>query len=126
MELADDAGARRIARLPISIASHSELMEPAAEQLNEMFDEITFNEPKMPVVSNSTGEALTSAAEIREELRHHVVRGVNWTASIQTMAERGITTLVEIGNGNVLAGLNRRIDKSLKTLSLADLGIGEK
>ena len=126
MELGKDAGARRIARLPISIASHSALMDPAAEQLNEMFDEVTFNAPKMPVVSNSTGEALTTAEEIREELRYHVVRGVNWTASVQTMAGRGITTLVEIGNGNVLAGLNRRIDKSLTTISLADLGIGEK
>lgn len=126
MEMAKDAGARRIARLPISIASHSTLMDPAAEQMNLLFDEITFNEPKMPVVSNSTGQAMTSAAEIREELRHHVVRGVNWTASVQTMAERGITTLVEIGNGNVLAGLNRRIDRSLTTLGLADLGIGEK
>lgn len=123
MELAKDAGARRIARLPISIASHSSLMDPAAEQLNALFDEITFQEPKMPVVSNSTGQDLNSGAEIREELRHHVVKGVNWTASVHTMAANGITTLVEIGNGNVLAGLNRRIDKSITTLSLADLGI---
>lgn len=126
MELAKDAGARRIARLPISIASHSTLMDPAAAQLNALFDDITLREPKMPVVSNSTGEGLNSAAEIREELRHHVVKGVNWTASVQTMAASGITTLVEIGNGNVLAGLNRRIDKSLRTLSLSDLGIDEK
>lgn len=126
MDLAKDAGARRIARLPISIASHSALMDPAAEQLNALFDEITFQEPKMPVVSNSTGKDLNTAAEIREELRHHVVKGVNWTASVQTMAANGITTLVEIGNGNVLAGLNRRIDKSITTLGLADLGIGEK
>ena len=123
MELAKDAGARRIARLPISIASHSALMDPAAEQLNALFDETTFQEPKMPVVSNSSGRDLDTAADIREELRYHVVKGVNWTASIQTMAASGITTLVEIGNGNVLAGLNRRIDKSLTTMSLTDLGI---
>ncbi len=126
MELAKDAGARRIARLPISIASHSSLMDPAAEKLNELFDETTLHDPKMPVVSNSTGEPLTTDEEIREELRYHVVKGVNWTASVQTMAGRNITTLIEIGNGNVLAGLNKRIDKSLVTLSLADLGIGEK
>lgn len=126
MEMAKDAGARRIARLPISIASHSALMDPAAEQLNELFDTITLSEPKMPVVSNSTGTGLETAAEIREELRYHVVKGVNWTASVQTMATSGITTLVEIGNGNVLAGLNRRIDKSITTLGLADLGIGKK
>lgn len=126
MDLAKDAGARRIARLPISIASHSSLMDPAAEQLNALFDEITFREPKMPVVSNSTGKDLNTASEIREELRHHVVKGVNWTASVQTMAANNISTLIEIGNGNVLAGLNRRIDKSLTTLGLADLGIGDK
>ena len=126
MELAKDAGARRIARLPISIASHSALMDPAAEKLNELFDEITLNSPKMPVVSNSTGQPMTNTSEIREELRYHVVRGVNWTASVQTMAASGISTLVEIGNGNVLAGLNRRIEKSLTTIGLADLGIGEK
>lgn len=126
MELAKDAGARRIARLPISIASHSSLMDPAAEQLNILFDETTLEDPKMPVVSNSTGTALNTAAEIREELRYHVVKGVNWTASVQSMAASGITTLIEVGNGNVLAGLNRRIDKSLQTLSLNDLGIGQK
>lgn len=126
MELAKDAGARRIARLPISIASHSSLMDPAAAQLNVLFEETTLYEPKMPIVSNSTGTALNTATEIREELRHHVVKGVNWTASVQNMAANGITTLVEIGNGNVLAGLNRRIDKSLQTLSLSDLGLTQK
>jgi [acyl-carrier-protein] S-malonyltransferase len=78
------------------------------------------------VVSNSTAKGLASATEIREELRHHVVRGVNWTKSVRTMAADGVTTLVEIGNGNVLAGLNRRIDKSLTTLSLGDLGFGKQ
>lgn len=126
MVMAKDAGARRIARLPISIASHSSLMNPAAEQLNDLFDGITFQEPAMPVISNSTAQPLTNSAQIREELRDHVVQGVNWTGTIQTMASSGITTIVEIGNGNVLAGLNKRIDRSLTTLSLADLGIGKK
>lgn len=123
MTIAKDAGARRIARLPISIASHSALMEPAADQLNELFDQVTFHHPKMPVVSNSAGIGLTTAEEIREELRYHVVKGVNWTATVQTMAGIGISTLLEIGNGNVLAGLNRRIDKSISTLGLADIDI---
>lgn len=124
-ELAKAAGARRVARLPISIASHSELMAPAADKLNGLFDTVTFNNPDMPVISNSTGEALTTAAEIREELRHHVIKGVNWTATVQLMASSGITTLVELGNGSVLAGLNKRIDKSLTTLSLKDLGLAD-
>ena len=123
MELATAAGARRIARLPISIASHSELMEPAAAKLNELFDQTTFHDPAMPVLSNSTAEELTDASEIREELRHHVVKGVNWTATVQTMAAAGITTLVELGSGSVLAGLNKRIDKSITTIGLKDLGL---
>lgn len=123
LDLAKDAGARRIARLPISIASHSALMEPAAERLNELFDELTLREPEMPVVANSTGQPLTTAAEIREELRHHVVRGVNWTETIRTMIGAGVTTFVEIGPGSVLAGLNRRIDRSATTLSLKDLDL---
>jgi [acyl-carrier-protein] S-malonyltransferase len=123
MDLAKDAGARRIARLPISIASHSALMEPAAVRLNELFDELTLGEPDMPVVSNSTGQPLHTAEESREELRHHVVRGVNWTGTIQTMVRAGMSSFIELGPGSVLAGLNRRIDKSTRTLSLKDLGL---
>jgi [acyl-carrier-protein] S-malonyltransferase len=126
IELANRAGARRVARLPISIASHSALMKPAADQLNELFDQATLHEPKMPVISNSTGQELHTAADIREELRHHVVKGVNWTATVQTMAAAGITTLVELGHGSVLAGLNKRIDKSIPTLGLATLGLADK
>lgn len=122
-ELASGAGARRIARLPISIASHSELMATAAEQLNELFDQVTFHAPAMPIVANSSAQSLTTADEIREELRNHVVNGVNWTGTVQTMASAGITTLVELGNGSVLAGLNKRIDKSLSTIGLKDLGL---
>ena len=98
--------------MPISIASHSALMEPAAQKLNELFDDIVLNQPRMPIVANSTGQPLNSAEEIREELRYHVVRGVDWTASVRTMIDSGITTFVEIGPGNVLAGLNKRIDKA--------------
>jgi [acyl-carrier-protein] S-malonyltransferase len=123
MEMAKGAGAKRVARLPISIASHSALMDPAAATLNGLFDDLVFNEPKMPIVANSTGQPLNSAAEIREELRYHVVRGVNWTATVQTMVNSGISTFVEIGPGTVLAGLNRRIDKSAATVTLKDLGL---
>lgn len=123
VELAKNAGARRVARLPISIASHSALMESAAATLNELFDDIVLNQPRVPIVSNSTGQRLDTAGEIREELRYHVVRGVDWTTSIRTMIEAGITTFVEIGPGSVLAGLNKRIDKSVSTLSLKDLDL---
>jgi [acyl-carrier-protein] S-malonyltransferase len=123
IELAKNAGARRVARLPISIASHSALMEPAAETLNELFDDVTFEPPRMPVIANSTGQPLSTVEEIREELRYHVVRGVDWTTSVRTMIDAGVTRFVEVGPGTVLAGLNKRIDKSVATLSLTDLGL---
>lgn len=122
-ELATGAGARRVARLPISIASHSELMQPAADKLNELFDQVTFHAPKMPVIANSTAEHLTTVEAIREELRNHVVNGVNWTVTVQSMGAANITNLVELGNGSVLAGLNKRIDRSLTTIGLKDLGL---
>lgn len=122
-ELATGAGARRVARLPISIASHSELMQPAADKLNELFNQVTFHAPKMPVIANSTAEHLTTVEAIREELRNHVVNGVNWTATVQSMGAANITNLVELGNGSVLAGLNKRIDRSLSTIGLKDLGL---
>lgn len=121
--LAREAGARRVAQLPITIASHSALMEPAAETLNELFDDIVFNQPVIPVIGNADGRRLNTAEEIREELRHHVVRGVDWTQSVRTMIDTGITTFVEIGPGNVLAGLNKRIDRGIATLSMKDLGL---
>lgn len=123
IELAKDSGARRVARLPISIASHSALMEPAAETLNALFNDIAFAPPRMPVIANSTGQPLSTVEDIREELRFHVVRGVDWTTSVRTMIDAGVTTLVEVGPGNVLAGLNKRIDRNVRTLSLADLGL---
>lgn len=123
MELAKEAGARKVARLPISIASHSSLMAEASRQLNEMLDDMTFQPPKMPIVANTTGTALNTSDSLREELRHHVERGVNWTGTIQTMVASNISTFIELGSGSVLAGLNRRIDRSTKTLGLKDLGL---
>jgi [acyl-carrier-protein] S-malonyltransferase len=122
-ELAKDAGARKLARLPISIASHSSLMAGASHQLNDLLDGLTFRHPVMPVVANSTGRPLNTAEEIREEMRHHVETGVDWTGTIRTMIENDITTFVEIGHGAVLAGLHRRIDRSTTTLGLKDLGL---
>lgn len=121
--MAQEAGARRVARLPISIASHSSLMSGATVELNTIFDALTFQPPQMPVVANTTGQRLNTTEEIREELRYHVERGVDWTGTIRTMLDAEIPTFVEIGHGSVLAGLNKRIDRSAKTLGLKDLGL---
>ena len=122
-DMAKEAGARKVARLPISIASHSSLMSGASDKLNEVFDSLTFQQPSMPVVANTTGERLNTAEEIREEMRNHVESGVDWTGTIRTMINNDITTYIELGHGSVLSGLNRRIDRSTSTLGLKDLGL---
>jgi [acyl-carrier-protein] S-malonyltransferase len=123
MELAKEAGAKRVARLPVSIASHSPLMVEASVHLKALTDAIAFREPRVPIVGNVSAAPIRSVDEIRIELEHHVERPVNWTGSVQQMIAMGVDTFVELGAGNVLAGLVKRIDRSVKTVGLADLGL---
>ena len=122
-ELARTRGAKRVARLAISIASHSPLMASAAAQLGDLLDRVPLRAPRVPVVGNVSGRALTTVDELRVELAHHVERPVQWTRSVQTMVEAGADTFVEVGPGQVLSGLIKRIDRSVKTLGLGDLGL---
>ncbi|MDQ3657252.1 MAG: ACP S-malonyltransferase [Chloroflexota bacterium] len=123
MELAKSAGAKRVARLPVSIASHSPLMEDVSRQLKALTDALPFKDSAFPIVGNVSGKPIISVAEIRTELEHHVERPVNWTGSVQEMVALGADTFVELGPGTVLAGLIKRIDRGVKTASLADLGL---
>ena len=123
MELARERGARRAVRLDISIASHSPLMDRAARQLGEIVALIDFREPVVPVVSNLTGRVSTSVDELRRNVGSHMVRPVMWTNSVREMIDSGTTTFVEVGPGNVLGGLIRRVKRDVKTLSLADLNL---
>jgi [acyl-carrier-protein] S-malonyltransferase len=121
MELARAAGAKRVARLGVSIASHSPLMADASAKLAELLDGIELNDPAFPIVSNVSGEPVTTTADLRSELRHHMERPVNWTKSVQTMVANGADTFVEVGAGAVLAGLIKRIDRSVTNISTAEL-----
>lgn len=123
LELAVEHGARRAIRLDISIASHSPLMERAGRQLSEIVARIHFDEPVIPIVSNLTGRLSTSVEELRHNVGDHMVRPVMWTNSVREMVDHGTTTFLEIGPGNVLSGLIRRIKRDVKTVSLADLGL---
>ena len=123
MELAKAAGAKRVARLPVSTASHSPLMEDVSRTLKELTDAADFRAPAFPIVGNVSGKPITTVAEIRAELEHHVERPVNWTGSVQEMVALGVDTFVELGAGNVLAGLIKRIDRGVKTVGMADLGL---
>ncbi len=121
MELARSAGARRVARLPVSIASHSPLMEDVSRQLGELIARIDLREPRIPIVGNVSGLPVTTAGGIRTELEHHVERPVNWTASVRAMIALGVTTFVELEPGQVLSGLIKRIDRDVRTVGVSAL-----
>ena len=123
MEMAKERGARRVARLGISIASHSPLMSRVSAGLSEVMARFPLQAPQVPVVANVTATAMMTVEDVRQELAHHVERPVNWSRSVAEMVNGGVTTFVEVGPGEVLSGLIRRINRDVTTLSLSDLGL---
>jgi [acyl-carrier-protein] S-malonyltransferase len=123
MEMARQAGAKRVARLGVSIASHSPLMAGANAAFGGVLDGVPLAEPRVPVIGNVSAELLTTTDAIARELREQMERPVNWTGSIRRALDEGIRTFIELGPGNVLSGLIRRIDREAATLTLGGLGL---
>ena len=119
-ELARARGATKVVRLPISIASHSPLMARAAAQFGEIIAKLPLRQPRIPVVANITGQILTSADDIRKELADHILKPVQWTSSVVEMVARGSAEFLEIGPGQVLSGLIRRISQEAHVVTLND------
>jgi len=110
MQLAKDAGAKRVLRLPVSGAFHSPLMEPAEKGLREALASISFAEPAFPVFSNVTARESAGAADARELLATQLTSPVRWAGEIRNVASRFPEALfVELGPGAVLTGLLSRI-----------------
>ncbi len=107
----EKAGARRVVQLAVSIAAHCPLMEPAASQLRAQVEATGVQEPLAPVIGNTSGLPLYSAAAICEELNAQLTGSVRWTSSMKHAVEAGVETAVEIGPGSVLTGLMRRIQR---------------
>jgi [acyl-carrier-protein] S-malonyltransferase len=117
MAAAPDAGARRVVPLNVSGAFHSPLMAPAQEGLQAFLDGVEMGDPRFPVISNVTAEAVETAEEAREFLVQQLTSPVRWSASVATMLDRGVTEFVEFGPGNVLTGLNRRNARGVSSRS---------
>ena len=120
IELIRDAGARTVVPLRISIASHSPLMQQAASRLAEIIDRSPLRDPQVPVVTNIAGQVRTSADHIRAELASQMVAPVEWVGSVREMVANGVDTFVEIGPGQVLSRLIKRISGDVKAISLND------
>ncbi|MCP4426263.1 MAG: ACP S-malonyltransferase [Chloroflexi bacterium] len=116
MALAEGAGARKVVRLPISIAAHSPLMASVAAEFAQAVDETPLQPPQMPAVGNVSAQPLTAVSEIREELKAQLTSPVSWTASMNYLVAQGVETFVEVGSGDVLLKLMRRIYRKSKRI----------
>ena len=113
-----DAGARRAMPLPVSAPFHTPLMQPAADVMQQAFEDASWATPQFPVVSNVDGSLQTDADSIRVSLVKQISAPVLWTSCMATLREGGCTQFVECGPGNVLSGLSKRIDKSVPIKSI--------
>lgn len=120
LEIAKARGARKSIRLPISIAAHSPLMAPAAVEMSRAITATDLRNPRTPIVSNITALPLTTVEEIRRELVGQLTAGVRWEDSVRMMAAEGVDLFIEIGAGNVLTGLVKRIVKDVGALNVGD------
>lgn len=120
-ELAKAAGAKRAVPLKVSAAFHSPLMRDAASAMAQVLADAPIADLQVPVLANVTADERQSAASVREELTQQVASPVRWVASIEYMTQRGVDTFIEVGPGNVLAGLIKRIAPQAQTISIRTL-----
>ncbi len=120
MRLADEQGARRVVRLPISIASHSPLMSEAQTHFSEAVHSVNWRDPVVPVVSNISGGLMHTKEQLAHELSEALTAPVQWQQAVKTMAAQGSTLFVEAGPGDVLSKLVRRISRSSWTFPVSD------
>lgn len=109
------AGAKRALILPVGGAFHSPMMEPAREELAAAIEATTFANPVCPVYQNVPATAVTDAEEIKKNLIIQLTAPVKWTQSVQNMIADGATLFTEVGPGNVLQGLIKKINKEAVT-----------
>lgn len=112
-----EAGAKRALLLPVGGAFHSPLMKPAEEELAEAIHQTEFNTPICPIYQNVTTTAVTNPSEIKENLIAQLTAPVKWTQSVQNMVKDGATEFIEVGPGNTLQGLIRKISSEVSTAS---------
>jgi [acyl-carrier-protein] S-malonyltransferase len=114
MGLAKQKGAKLVKALPVSAPFHSALMAPAAEKLRAELERVKISSLRIPVVTNVTGEPNQDASRVKELLHQQVTGSVRWEESVKALAALGVDQAVEVGPGNVLAGLVKRIAPSIK------------
>ena len=111
------AGAKRALPLPVGGAFHSPLMEPARAELEQAIDDTNFSQGICGIYQNVTAKRVTDPHKIKENLKKQLTASVLWTQTMQQMISDGLTSVTEVGPGNVLQGLFKKTDRSLNTQS---------
>lgn len=115
-----EKGAKRVLPLNVSGPFHSRLMKPANEEFAAYLDQVTFNNASIPVYANVSASPVTAKNEIKDLLIRQLYSPVRFEESIRKMNEENVDAFVEVGNGKVLSGLLRKIDRSAKTFAVQD------
>ena len=119
-ELLSEAGARRVVPLAVSGAFHSKFMEEAGHEFASFVQDLDMENAQVPVFTNVDAQATMLSAEFKNKMPKQIYSSVHWTQTIENMIKDGVDTFIEIGPGKVLAGLNRKIDSSVKTYNIYD------
>ena len=123
METCKAAGAKRALPLPVSAPFHTSLMKPAADNLADLVNSVTFSVPQVPVVHNVHAQTESDPETIKALMLEQIYSPVKWVDCVNQLKNNRATTLIECGPGKVLSGLSKRIDReisSLATDSVAD------
>lgn len=114
----EQAGARKVIRLAVSIAAHSPYMQAAQDRFQQALEATDFRQPRIPVIGNVGASPLTTVDQVKADVNAQLTSTVRWTDSMQYMLDQGVSNFVELGSGEVLTGLIKRIDRSSQRLNL--------
>ncbi|MYA60867.1 MAG: ACP S-malonyltransferase [Chloroflexi bacterium] len=120
LDMASARGAKKAIPLSVGGAFHSGLMSPAQSGLDAAIESVEFQDPLVPIVGNVDAEPLETADDVKYELRRQLTSCVQWNNGIRHMLDNGVDEFVEMGNGKILSGMIRRIERRTKVVNLSD------
>ncbi len=120
-DLATSNNAKKIIPLPVSVAAHSSLMIEQSKIFEEFINKFNFNTPNIPVVNNVDVKTEQEENKIKDALVRQLYSSVRWIETVEHMEQQGVDTMLELGPGKVLTSFNKRIDNSIKSLSVSDV-----
>lgn len=121
IERIKEKGGRKVVKLPVSAPFHCSLMKPAEEKMADYLKNVSINDLKTPIYNNVYADIELKAEEVKNNLIKQVSSPVRWTELVRNMVKNGVDTVFEVGAGNVLTGLIKKIDKNIKCYNISTI-----